>query len=277
MDVIMLPVPSDPVVRQRVAASPVVSASRRQSIASDSSDSTTPGGEFYDDGDSIMYHPNDSQSSLGVSLEEMELDSTDFEERCRVSPISRLPPEILIAVFSKMSSTADLRSCMLVSKVWARNSVDLLWHRPATHSWRNLHNIIHSVRNKNGYFVYHDLIKRLNLAQLTEQISDGTLQPLSDCKHIERLTLTGCSRLTDLSVAKLIEGNRNLLAVDVSGLNAITDRTLVAIANSCFRLQGLNITKCTKITDDSLVEIARNCRRMKRVSFKPVIPFPITY
>lgn len=235
-------------------------------MSSDSSDSSTPAGEFYDDGDSLTYHENDSQSSLGVSLEEMELDSADYEYICRVSPISRLPAELLIAVFSRLSSASDLRHCMLVSKSWARNSVDLLWHRPATHSWQNLHSIITTARKRHGFFRYNELIKRLNLAGLTDQISDGTVHPLSGCKRIERLTLTGCSRLTDLSVANLIDGNRNLLAIDISGLNGITDKTLHAVAGSCFKLQGLNIAKCNRLTDDSLVAVARSCRRVKRVS-----------
>ena len=243
-----------------------MSAAHRMSIASDSSESSTPPNELYDDRDSITYHGNDSQSSLGVSIDDIELDSLDYEHRCRVSPISRLPAEVLIAVFSKLSNTADLRNCMLVSKAWARNSVDLLWHRPATHNWSKIHNVIQSARMKDGYFKYNELMKRLNLAQLAEQISDGTLIPLSGCKRIERLTLTGCIRLTDLSVAQLIEGNRNLLAIDISGLGSVTDRTLFSIADSCFKLQGLNITKCYKLTDDSLVAVARNCRRVKRVS-----------
>lgn len=235
------------------------------SMASDSSESTTPERELYDDGDSMMEHANDSQSSLGVSLEDMDLDRTDFEEQCRVTPISRLPAELLITIFSKLPTSSDIRSCMLVSKLWAKNSVDLLWHRPDVRTWEKLLNVIQTVRKKHSLFPYNDLIKRLNLATLGDMVSDGTLQPMANCKRIERLTLTNCRMLTDLSVADLIQGNRNLLAIDCTNLDSITDTSLLAIANNCYRLQGLNVTKCTKITDESLVAIARNCRRVKRV------------
>lgn len=239
---------------------------RRLSMASDSSESTTPEREIYDDGDSIMEHANDSQSSLGVSLDEMDLDrAAHDEERMRLSPISRLPAELLIAIISRLSSPSDIKNCMLVSKVWAKNSVDLLWHRPDTRDWKNLLLVVKTARKKTGFFAYHDLIKRLNLAQLGDLVSDGTLEPLSSCKRIERLTLTNCRMLTDLSTAALIDGNRNLLAIDVSNMDQITDTTLYAVANNCYKLQGLNVTKCTRITDDSLVSIARNCRRVKRV------------
>lgn len=241
------------------------------SMASDSSESTTPERELYDDGDSIMEHANDSQSSLGVSLDDMDLDRyTDFEEQCRVTPISRLPAELLITIFSKLPSATDVRNCMLVSKSWAKNSVDLLWHRPDSRNWERLLNIIQTVRKKHAFFAYHDLVRRLNLAQLGDMVSDGTLQPMSNCKRIERLTLTNCRMLTDLSVEALIQGNRNLLAIDCTNLDQITDVSLLAIANNCFRLQGLNITKCTKITDESLVVVAQKCRRVKRVCAMPL-------
>jgi F-box and leucine-rich repeat protein GRR1 len=238
----------------------------RLSIVSDISESSEDERDYYDDQDSIMQHGNDSQSSLDDGLEDMELDSEDYEERCRQSPISRLPAELLIAVFSKISSTADFKSCMLVSKGWARCSVDLLWHRPATGTWKSLMNVMQTTRKTDGFFAYHDLVKRLNLSQLKEQISDGTLVALANCKRIERLTLTDCTKLSDLSVSQLIDGNRNLLAIDISGLDAITDRTMTTVANNCYKLQGLNITKCTRVTDVSLVAVAQNCRRVKRVS-----------
>lgn len=242
-------------------------------MASDSSESSSPERELYDDGDSIMEHANDSQSSLGVSLEDMDLDlnSPDFEEQCRVTPISRLPAELLITIFAKLPAASDVCHCMLVCKSWARNGVDLLWHRPDTRNWDKLRVVMDSVRS-GRIFPYNDLIKRFNLAALGEIISDGTLLAMSNCKRIERLTLTNCRKLTDLSVAELIKGNRNLLAIDCTNLDEITDVSLNAIADNCYRLQGLNVTKCTKITDESLVAIARSCRRLKRVRNRCRLP-----
>ena len=210
---------------------------------------------------------NDSVSSLGISeAGEPDFESeSDKEERIRQSPISRLPAELLIAIFSKLSSPADLKTCMLVSKTWAMNSVDLLWHRPQTHNWKNLHNVITSIRKTHGYFAYHTLVKRLNLAALGDEVSNGTLYPLVKCKRIERLTLTNCTKLTDDNLAPMIQGNRSLLALDVTGLEGITDRTMMAVAENCYRLQGLNITNCHKISDDSLVALGQSCRHLKRL------------
>jgi F-box and leucine-rich repeat protein GRR1 len=245
--------------------------SRRYSDGAESisSASTSPERDIDDDNDSIMMMANDSQSSLALSIPEELSDSLarEIAERCRVSPISRLPAELMISIFQKLGSSKDLKTCMLVSKEWARNSVGLLWHRPATGKWESLHNVVQSIRSAQAFFDYDHLVKRLNLSSLGPQVSDGTLLPFSSCKRIERLTLTGCTKLTDQSVSRMVDGNRSLLALDVTGMESVTDVTMETVANNCFRLQGLNITGCRKITDDSLINVARSCRHLKRLKF----------
>ena len=238
---------------------------------SSGSGSSSPERELDDDNDSIMQHGNESQSSLSVSLEDMEIDNVEeLAELHRLSPIHRLPAELLITIFSKLGTPHDILNCMLVCKAWARNSVDLLWHRPSTNRWECLTSIIQSTLKQNSYFAYHDLIKRLNLGQLKNDIDDSNLEPLSVCKRIERLTLPGCSRLSDKSLVPVIDGNRNISAIDVSDLELITDQTIFTVAKNCFRLQGLNVSSCKGITDASLVEVAKHCRRLKRVGARIV-------
>lgn len=215
-----------------------------------------------------MLQSNDSLSSLAPSVSPDTDDEAlrrAIEEQNRVSPISRLPAELMIAVFAKLSSPADLKNCMLVSKDWSRNSVALLWHRPSTSKWSNVKNVIATVRKADSFFDYSSLIKRLNLSALGPEVSDGTLGPLSGCKRVERLTLTNCSKLTDLSVVAMVENNRSLLALDVTGVDSLTDRTMYALAKDAVRLQGLNITNCKKITDESLEAVAKACRHLKRL------------
>jgi F-box and leucine-rich repeat protein GRR1 len=249
--------------------------SRRQnrfSTHSDASSSTSTSPERGiedDDNDSFMQQPNDSQSSLAASVSQesgMDEARREIEERCRLSPICRLPAELMIQIFTKLSSPMDLRNCMLVSKDWARNSVGILWHRPQTNKWQNLRIVASTVFKANGYFDYANFVKRLNLSALTAEVSDGTLDAFTKCKRIERLTLTNCTSLSDFSVVRMINGNRSLLALDVTGIQAVTDLTMLAVAKNCLRLQGLNITGCRRIYDASLEQVARNCKYLKRVS-----------
>ncbi|KXT03836.1 hypothetical protein AC578_8927 [Pseudocercospora eumusae] len=244
---------------------------RMSSASSSSSSSTSPERGVDDDNDSFMMQANDSQSSLGVDMSP-ELSQTEamrrqYEERCRISPVHRLPAELLISIFSRLTSPRDLQNCMLVSKEWAKNSVGLLWHRPAMSKWESIHIVIQSIRKGNKFFAYQDLVKRLNMSTLGAQVSDGVLEGMRDCKRIERLTLTNCSKLTDQSLEPLVNGNRALLALDVTGLDQVTDRTMMTVADNCLRLQGLNVTGCRKLTDASMVAIARNCRHLKRLKF----------
>jgi len=242
---------------------------RRHSNSSSSSTSPERGAD--DDNDSFMIQANDSQSSLALSIsEEMMTDTLDdesYEERCRYAPVYRLPAELLISIFSRLSSTKDLRACVQVSKDWARNSVGLLWHRPSMSNWQSVQNVVKTIRKADKMFAYQDLVKRLNMSTLGSAVSDGTLQGMIACKRIERLTLTTCTKITDMSLAPLVDGNRSLVALDVTGIEGVTDKSLLVVAENCLRLQGLNVTGCRRLTDASMVALARNNRHLKRLKF----------
>ena len=241
---------------------------REPSTTRSSSSSSPERTAYEDDTDFFTAARNDSQSSLGPpSLRDVPLSPTSEEQERlhKISPVSRLPPEMLIGVFARLSSSSDLRNCMLVSKTWARNCAEMLWHRPLCNTWQNLVRVSQSVQKPDGYFPYNALVRRLNLSNLNEHINDGSVQPFVICKRIERLTLTGCKKLTDSGVCSLIHGSKSLLALDITGLDSVTDHTLKAVAENCLRLQGLNITDCSKVTDESLQEVAENCHFLKRV------------
>ncbi|KAH8692787.1 putative ubiquitin ligase complex F-box protein GRR1 [Talaromyces proteolyticus] len=234
---------------------------------SESSTSTSPERAADDDTD-FFAQANDSQSSIGVATFREHVVSNDMD--VITPPIGRLPPEILISIFSKLSSPVDMLNCILVCQKWAANCVGILWHRPSCNRFENLRSVVTSVGKQDSYFPYSDLIKRLNLSALTDKVSDGTVLPFTHCKRIERLTLTNCSKLTDKGVSDLVEGNRHLQALDVSELRSLTDHTLFTVAKNCPRLQGLNITSCSKISDESLVVVSESCKHLKRLKLNGV-------
>ncbi|KAJ5085449.1 SCF E3 ubiquitin ligase complex F-box protein grrA [Penicillium argentinense] len=242
---------------------PRPSARQSSEVPSETSSSTSPERAVDDDTDFFMAQANDSQSSIGVAnFRELHVQGA---RSVPVPPIGRLPPEILIAIFSKLALPKDMLASMQVCRSWAANCVGILWHRPSCNNWDNLKSVASSVGEPNSLFAYADLIKRLNLSALTEAVSDGTVVPFTQCKRIERLTLTNCSKLTDKSVSDLVDGNRHLQALDVSDLRYLTDHTLNMVSRNCPRLQGLNVTGCTKITDDSLLVVSQNCHQIKRL------------
>lgn len=256
----LIPIPTAvPMPRQRQPARFSSEAPSESSTSSTSPDRTAD-----EDTDFFTAQANDSQSSVGVATRDAH---PHHDADLYLPPIGRLPPEILIAIFAKLSSPSDMLSCMRVCRGWAANCVGILWHRPSCNNWDNMKSITASVGKSDSFFPYSQLIRRLNLSALTDDVSDGTVVPFAQCNRIERLTLTNCSKLTDKGVSDLVEGNRHLQALDVSDLKHLTDHTLYTIARNCARLQGLNITGCVNVTDDSLITVSRNCRQIKRVSF----------
>ncbi|CAM1502680.1 Fc.00g074560.m01.CDS01 [Cosmosporella sp. VM-42] len=209
---------------------------------------------------------NDSQSSLGVpNFQDMQVDDHCWP------PVNRLPNEILISIFSRLSSTSDLYHCMLVSKRWARNAVDLLWHRPACTNWKNHSSICQTLALDHPFFSYKDFIKRLNLAALADKVNDGSVLPLAVCTRVERLTLTNCRNLTDSGLTALVENSASLLALDISNDKMITEQSILAIAEHCKRLQGLNISGCDNISNDSMISLAEACKYIKRLKLNECV------
>lgn len=215
----------------------------------------------------FMMHANDSASTLGaltaIRDNEMEI---DMDHVARVSPIQRLPPELLINIFTKLMTTSDLRSCMLVCYHWALYTVNILWHRPLCSKWSNLSSIAKALSEPYPSFPYYEMVKRLNLSAVADKVNDGTVQAFLQCKGVERLTLTSCSGLSDGGVIGLVTGTKKLQALDVTDLESLTDKSMNRVAENCPKLQGLNLTNCSFITDESLLQIALSCTQLKRVS-----------
>jgi len=93
---------------------------------------------------------------------------------------------------------------------------------------------------------------------------------------LERITLAGCTRLTDNGILALLQHNvgQNLISVDLSDVVNVTDTAILAIAEKCPKLQGLNLSMCkdtqdhaesVQIYDESIVRIAERCPALRRI------------
>ena len=245
----------------------LLSSRPQQGEESDSASTTSSGADLHVNDDEEFFHlKNDSVSSIAASMKEHDTDMTSTEMEKLKENTHLLPPEILISIFGRLSAPSDLLNCMKMSKRWAKNSVELLWHRPVCNTWDNLTAVANAVVDSRSYFPYEQLIRRLNLSSLSDQISDGTLQPFMNCKRIERLTLTNCTSVGDQGIMNIVKGSGGLLALDITGLSTVSDNSIHALADNCPKLQGLNITGCRRVTDESLVHLAKSCRYLKRVS-----------
>ncbi|KAI0967525.1 hypothetical protein F4678DRAFT_475221 [Xylaria arbuscula] len=238
---------------------PAAAEDPRDSRSSSSTNSPAPADNEESD---FFLANNDSQSSLGVVPNLQDMQVTDPE--C-LPTVAALPSEILISIFSRLSEPKELLNCMLTCKRWARNVVEILWHRPSCTTWGKHSSICSTLGLERPYFTYTEFIKRLNLAALADEVNDGSVTPLAVCTRVERLTLTNCHALTDVGLTPLVRSSQNLLALDISGDNNITEASIIAIAENCHKLQGLNVSGCRQVSNESLVQLAESCRFIKRL------------
>ncbi|KAL5598788.1 hypothetical protein BROUX41_003879 [Berkeleyomyces rouxiae] len=215
---------------------------------------------------------NDSGSSLSLSHEEREeREFARIQQECKETPVHRLPNEIMMMIFAKIDRPSDILRCMLTCKRWARNSVDLLWHRPACTSIEKMERICNALHAQLPFFQYSDYVRRINLSQMCNLVNDGTIDSLKKCNRIERLTLTNCKQVTDSGLISLVSQNHHMLALDISANQSITDQSIMTVADNCPRLQGLNIAGCVNVTSQSLVALANNCRQIKRIKLNDIL------
>ena len=210
-------------------------------------------------------HPEQWSSSLtrGGSVEQS---SPTSPVKFSVNLAALLPPEILIHVLRQLHSTRDLYHALLVSRTWCSCAVELLWHRPSFQALPHYHRMLDVITSKTPTtFEYASFIRRLNFAFIASEITDPLFTPLSVCTKLERLTLVGCTELSDDALLQVLPHMRNMVALDLSNIPHLSDGPVVAIAKAAPRLQGINLSGCKNITDVAVSAIAENCPFIRRV------------
>lgn len=184
-----------------------------------------------------------------------------------------IPNEIISHILRLLSSDEDLKQCTNVCKQWSYLSLELLWYKPNfvnSTSWLAFFNVIQSTQTS---FSYTSFIRRINLSPLSNFVEDIHIITLTACTRLERLTLAGCSKLTDVGLCALINHHgigAELVSIDLSDVVQVTDTTVLKVAFCCPNLQGFNLSMSQEqqhITDASVVELAKQCKNLKRVQY----------
>ncbi|KAM3586663.1 SCF ubiquitin ligase complex subunit [Umbelopsis sp. WA50703] len=189
-----------------------------------------------------------------------------------------LPSEIIHSILKQVTSMSDVYSCSLVCKAWCYMALEVLWFKPGFQSTKTLSRFCSLLRQDPSTmtFLYPSMIRRLNLSNLSEDIDDAVISCLAACNRLERITLAGCTRLTDNGILSLLQHSvgQNLISVDLSDMINVTDTTIFAIAEKCPKLQGLNLSMCkdsqdpsdsVQIHDESIIRIAERCPSLRRI------------
>ena len=181
------------------------------------------------------------------------------------SPVSRLPPEILIHVFKNLHSTNDLHICLFVSRTWSKYTVELIWHKPAISRLHTFIEIMSIIFKQDQTFTYARFIRRLNFVAVGRELTNDLFSRLCMCTRLERLTLVGCSAITDDSLEIVLLACPNLIAIDLTGVIEVTDKAITALAITCEHLQGINLGGCRAITSEGVYALAKDCNLLRQV------------
>ncbi|XP_040827156.1 dynein regulatory complex subunit 6 [Ochotona curzoniae] len=90
-------------------------------------------------------------------------------------------------------------------------------------------------------------------------ISNEGLILLSRHKKLKELSLSDCSKFTDVGIQIFCKSSRNLEHLDVSYCPQLSDEIIKALAIYCVNLTSLNIAGCPKITDSAMEMLSAKC------------------
>ncbi|KAF7728054.1 SCF ubiquitin ligase complex subunit [Apophysomyces ossiformis] len=179
----------------------------------------------------------------------------------------------ILNIFKHLSKPKDYLNCALTCKAWSYHALELLWFKPDIRTdkeWIAFCKVL--CKSKSLMFPYTTFIRRLNLSTVGKDVTDEYLACLNVCERLERITLTGCSSLTDEGLLALLSGSacKNLVSMDLSDISNVTDATIRMIAANCPKLQGLNLSMCkeegfTGVTDCGIVKLAERCTGLRRI------------
>ncbi|XP_072871564.1 uncharacterized protein [Chlorocebus sabaeus] len=84
-------------------------------------------------------------------------------------------------------------------------------------------------------------------------------------RALQELDLTACSKLTDASLAKVLQFPQ-LRQLSLSLLPELTDKGLVAVAGGCPSLEHLALSHCSRVSDKGWAQAASSWRRLQHLN-----------
>ncbi|GJJ75173.1 F-box and leucine-rich repeat protein GRR1 [Entomortierella parvispora] len=249
-------------------ASPGVLHTKRQDENED------PEEEEQNDHHDGFLSPNPTRRSRSLSTETI-VSPTSPTATTKALPSSLIPPprypdlpsEIILYIFRFLTTAHDLRSAVLVCKLWCCCGMDLLWSKPSLLTMDVIERMIQTISLPKTVFPYVSYIRRLNLSFLAPDLTDPLLTQFAACSRLERLLLAGSVKTTEAGLKQILtlSSCRGLYALDLSEIPAVTNSLLEHISLNCPQLHTLYLGSCPQITDDALVKIAARCTQLKRI------------
>ena len=179
----------------------------------------------------------------------MNPDKVDMEDLPRngLTSIMHLPDDCLALIFHSLRSSLD------------RESFGLTCHR-----W---HYIANLNRRSLQFQCSFTLLNPYSLSGITFDANNFHLHRLmSRFKHLESLSLSGCTKLGDVALVPLQYYGSNLHSLILDCCFSVTDYGLSMVAFGCPSLTVISLYRCLNITDIGLEKLASVCLLLKDVN-----------
>ncbi len=212
------------------------------------------------------YQPPSHNKDNNDSVRRFSATSVDlYQQHKQKSPISVLPAEVLLLIFNHLPDKAAYTTALTTCRAWCDLLIEMIWYRPNITNKSILQLLFTTIKSESQTYKYASYIRRLNLTNLADSITDELMVTFNVCDNLERLSLTNCVNLGDDSLIPIIKNNPSLQSIDISNTGAVTNGTINALSQTCKRLQGMYCSNCSALTDESVVDLAFNCKMLKRI------------
>lgn len=199
----------------------------------------------------------------------MNLKKVDMEG---FASIMHLPDDCLSLIFHHLSSTFDRQSFGLTCRRWLHiqnlNRKSLQFQcsftilNPSSLSMKPF-----CIQT----FHVHCLLSRfqhlesLSLSGCTEITDSGLTQLQSYGSNLQNLHLDCCFNITDYGLSLIASGCPLLMIISFYRCLNITDRGLEILASGCMSLKHVNLSYCSRISDKGLKALTQGCRQLQAV------------
>ncbi|CAI9758815.1 unnamed protein product [Fraxinus pennsylvanica] len=180
--------------------------------------------------------------------------------------IDQLPIELLIHIFTRLTSFKDLAQASSVCGKWRQGVKESLGRREILRfaGWKiNDDSVTRMVLLADG-------LKELDISRSQRgcQVTDHGLCRLSTAKcicNLSSVSLWGSTVITDKGVVQMISKATSLQHLNLGG-TFITDLSMFAIANSCPHLETIVLWGCRRITENGLVALVKKCHKLESIN-----------
>ncbi|WAR09666.1 FXL17-like protein, partial [Mya arenaria] len=186
---------------------------------------------------------------------------SSINQRFESCPIDCLPDEIMVKIFSHLSTKDLCLSCALVCGRWRNLTLDhSLWLELDFRHCPNLPTIqfLRIVRKA-------PLLRRLFISDRTNLYPPELAIVLESCPHLCEIDIGFCDKITCELINCLASYAQNLTHINVEGCNYF-DEGCVENLVKLKRLSHLNLSHCTAIQDQGLMLVAKRLEKIVNIN-----------